>query len=75
MKLTLELDSDLVKRIQILSAEEGKSVSEMLSQKLQDFLLQRENYDQAKERSLARLGAGLDLDWSPAASRDQLHER
>jgi hypothetical protein len=30
-------------------------------------------YDQARERALARLREGIDLQWTPARSRDDLH--
>jgi len=31
--------------------------------------------DKARRRALARLREGLDLQWTPAKSRDELHER
>ena len=32
-------------------------------------------YDQARNRALARLREGIDLQWRPARSRDDLHRR
>ena len=36
---------------------------------------QRRSFTSAKRRALARLGKGLDLQWTPPASRDALHDR
>ena len=35
----------------------------------------RRSFTSAKRRALARLGKGLDLQWTPPASRDALHDR
>lgn len=32
-------------------------------------------YDQARDRALARLRDGIDLQWTPTRSRDDLHRR
>jgi predicted XRE-type DNA-binding protein len=36
---------------------------------------QRRSFTTAKRRAIARLRKGLDLQWTPPASRDALHER
>jgi hypothetical protein len=36
---------------------------------------ERKAFDQARRRAVARLRNGLDLQWSPPVSRDELHER
>ena len=36
---------------------------------------QRRSFTSAKRRALARLGKGLDLRWTPPASRNALHDR
>ena len=36
---------------------------------------QRRSFTSARRRALARLGKGLDLQWTPPASRDALHDR
>jgi predicted XRE-type DNA-binding protein len=38
-------------------------------------LQQRSSFTSAKRRALARLGKGLDLQWTPPASRAALHDR
>ncbi len=35
----------------------------------------RKSFTSARRRALARLGKGLDLQWTPPASRDALHDR
>jgi hypothetical protein len=35
----------------------------------------RKGYAKARKRALARLKKGLDLNWTPAASREEIHER
>ena len=35
--------------------------------------VRRRHFLQARRRALKRLRAGLDLQWTPAASRDELH--
>jgi hypothetical protein len=73
--ITLKLDAEVLREARILAAEEGSSVSGLLAAKLEELLRERKGYDRAGRRAVARLRDGLDLGWSPAASRDELHER
>lgn len=73
--ITLKLDADLLREVRISAAEEGKSVSALLSAKLEETVRSRKEYARARKRALARLREGFDLKWSPFASREQLHER
>ena len=72
--LTLELDSDLLREIRRLAAEEGRSINSFLVEHLEALVRERETFDQVRQRALARLRDGLDLGWT-ARSRDELHER
>jgi len=36
---------------------------------------ERKAFDRARRRALARLRTGIDLQWTPPRSRDELHER
>ena len=58
-----------------MAAEEGRSISGLLTDRLEAIVRERKAFDQARRRALARLRDGLDLQWTPPASRDQLHER
>jgi len=73
--VTLKLDAGLLQRARVLAAEQGSSLSKMLAEKVEEVVREREKYDRARKRALARLRLGMDLGWAPPASRDELHER
>jgi hypothetical protein len=73
--LTLKLDADLVREAKVLAAEEGRSISALLAERLEAMVRERKAFDRARRRALARLRDGLELHWTPVASRDELHER
>lgn len=73
--VTLKIEADLLKEARVLAAEKGTSVSAMLAAQLEEAVLDRRGYQQAKKRALARLKRGFDLGWKPPRSRDELHER
>lgn len=73
--ITLKLDSALLREVKILAAQEGSSISSMLSAQLEQVVRNRKKYDQARRRALARLREGMNLHWTPPTSRDELHER
>ncbi len=73
--ITLKLDSALLREAKILAAEDGTSISAILTRQLEHVVRQRRSYEQARKRALARLRAGMDLQWTPPLSRDELHER
>ncbi len=73
--ITLKLDADLLREARILAAEEDTSISVMLAARLEQIVRERKTYQRARNRALARLREGIDLQWRPANSRDELHER
>ena len=73
--ITLKLDSALLREIKILAAEDGTSISAMLTTRLEQIVRDRKGYDRARNRALRRLREGMDLNWSKPDSRDELHER
>lgn len=73
--INLKLDSRLVREARILAAEKGIPISALLTTHLEQIVGQHKNYDRARKRALARLRDGLDLRWTPARSRDELHNR
>jgi hypothetical protein len=73
--ITLKLDSNLLREIRILAAEQGTSISALLTQELEKAVHERKAYDRARRRALSRLREGFDLHWKPPRSRDELHER
>jgi hypothetical protein len=73
--ITLKLDAALLREAKILAAENGTSLSAMLAARLEEVVRQRKGYELARKRALARLRKGIDLQWTPPRSRDELHER
>jgi len=73
--ITLKLDAEILREARILAAEEGSSISGLLAAKLEELVKERKGYERARRRALARLREGLDLGWTPPASRDEVHER
>jgi len=73
--ITLKLDADLLREARILAAEEDTSISAMLAARLEQIVRDRQRYQRARKRALARLREGMDLRWTPPGSRDEIHER
>lgn len=73
--ITLKLDSDLLREIRVMAAEQGTSISALLGQSLQQILEERKGYAQARRRALARLHSGIELHFKKPRSRDELYER
>jgi hypothetical protein len=73
--ITLKVEADLLRDARILAAEEGTSISALLADRLEETIRERKGYNQARRRALARLKKGLNLNWTPPRSRDELHER
>jgi hypothetical protein len=59
----------------MLAAEEDTSISALLAERLEQIVRERKMYNRARKRALARLREGMDLQWTRALSRDELHER
>lgn len=75
--LTVSLPSETVRRLKVLAAERGSSISRMLAETLDEILVRDDEYERARRRILARLerpwdlGTGGKITWT----RDELHER
>lgn len=72
--VTLKLDADLLREVRVIAAEEGRSISALLTDRLEAIVRERKAFERARRRALARLREGLDLEWTPT-SRDDVHER
>ncbi len=73
--ITLKINSELLREAKIIAAQEGSSISALLSRQLESLVRRRRAYEAARRRALARLKKGWDLGWTPPRSRDELHER
>lgn len=75
VNVTLKIDAKLRREARVLAAEEGSSMSALLSAKLEQAVRERRGFQQARGRAKARLRVGFDLGWARPASRDKLYER
>jgi Family of unknown function (DUF6364) len=73
--LTLKLDSTLVRQAKVLAAEQGTSISAMVAAKLELAVREKNGYEQARKRAIAQMRQGMDLNFTPPKSRDELHKR
>jgi metal-responsive CopG/Arc/MetJ family transcriptional regulator len=73
--ITVTLDANLLREINTLAAEEGTSINALLTALVEQIVRERKTYEQSRRHALARLREGLDLQWTPASSRGNLHER
>jgi len=73
--VTLKLDADLLREARVMAAEEGRSLSALLADRLEAMIRDRKAFDKARRRALARLREGLDLQWTAPKGREELHER
>jgi hypothetical protein len=72
--LTLQLDSDVIKRARIVAAKRGTSVSALAASQLMALVAEDERYEQARGRAesiLNRATARGGRTWT----RDELHDR
>jgi hypothetical protein len=72
--VTLKIDARLLRKIKVLAAQDGMSVSALTTTLLEEWLRKKLEYEQAKQRAVARMRKGLDLGFQPL-SRDELHKR
>lgn len=75
--VTLALPADTIRRLKVLAAERGSSISRMLTEQLDELLDRESGYERARRRSLATLERGYDLGTGGKITwtRDELHER
>lgn len=73
--VTLKIDGKLLREARVMAAEEGRSLSALLSERLEAAVRERKGFERARRRALALLREGLDLGWTPPKTRDELHER
>jgi predicted transcriptional regulator len=74
-RITVALDRDLVRSLERLAKAENLSVSEFVGRELKVAVRRKRSFRQARTRALTRLREGIDLCWTPAPSRDELHRR
>ena len=75
--VTLSIPKQVLRKAKILAVQKETSLSAMLTNVLVDLVNDQEAYNQARERNLKTLMAGLNLGTMgmPPAKRDDLHGR
>ncbi len=75
--VTLSMPTDLLKKAKALAASQEKSLSQLLTETLQDKIVTSTGYREAMERQLKLMKTGLPLGLKDRriVSRDELHER
>ena len=73
--ITLKLDADLLRAVKVAAAEKGTSISAVMTEKLEEFVKEKDDYERAMKRAIARMKKGWALGWQKPKSRDELHER
>ena len=75
--LTLALPVETVRRLKVVAAERGSSISRMLTEQVEAILRRDDEYEEARKRALARLEHGYDLGTGGNITwtRDELHQR
>lgn len=73
--ITLKLDRELLRKARVVAAEKDTSVSALLADQLERIVKDRDAYESAKKRALARLKRGYNLGYKRPDSRDELYER
>lgn len=73
--ITLSLDADLLRQVEILARRKGTSISALVAGELEKLVCEDSAYEAARRRAMRRLEQGYDLGWTPEPSRDAAHER
>ncbi len=73
--ITLKLDRDLLRKVRVLAAERDTSVSALLANQLEQVVRERDSYEKAKRRAIARMKRAANLGYNPPTSRDEFYER
>lgn len=73
--ITLSLDKDLIQKAKVLAAQQGTSVSGVLTRYLEQLLNEGEAYETARQHALTLLERGFHLGGGTPCAREQWHER
>lgn len=72
--VTLSLDKELLRRAKVLAAQQGTSVSALLTRELEELLRRERAYDRARATALGFLARGFHLGGKIPA-RQEWHAR
>lgn len=75
VNLTIKIDKDLLRKIRVIAAEEGTSISALVAGIIKEKSTKSARYEEAKRRAIALMNNGIALNWEKPLSRDEMHER
>lgn len=73
--LTLALDEDTVRKVRVVAARRGLSVSALIREELARLAREHDEYQAARDAARSRITAGQRLGGGPLPSREELHDR
>lgn len=73
--ITLSIEKGLLEKAKLLAAQRNSSISQMLSQELENLLSDADKYETAKQKALNTLKKGFRMGGKITTSRDELHAR
>jgi metal-responsive CopG/Arc/MetJ family transcriptional regulator len=75
VNVTVKIEKDLLRKIRIIAAEEGTSISAIVADAIERKSTENGHYEEAKRRAIALMNSGIELNWEKPLSRDEMHER
>jgi predicted transcriptional regulator len=73
--LTIQLDSEVIRKARILAAERSTSVSRLVAEQLERLVGEEEQYRAAYRQAMADLDSGFHLGGGLMPRREDLHDR
>ncbi|MBZ0168990.1 hypothetical protein MELA_00860 [Candidatus Methylomirabilis lanthanidiphila] len=73
--ITLRLDKELIRKAKVLAAQQGTSVSGLLTRHLEQLINEEGVYETSRQYALALLERGLHLGGKIPCPREQWHDR
>ena len=73
--LTVQLDSETVRKAKVLAARRGTSISGLVAAEIGRIVREEDQYESARRMALELLDQGFHLGGEIRVSREELHER
>lgn len=73
--IILSFDAELLEAAKAVAAEEGRTLGDLIAGQLVSVVREHRRFAETRERAILRLRQGIDLGWTPARLRHELHER
>lgn len=73
--ITLRLSTETLRKVRILAAQQGTSISGLLTRQIEQMVSVDAAYQRAKASALAGLRSGAGFDGIERMTREELHDR